>query len=397
MTDSEHQNPGDAPAPQPDGSSEPAVPPPSPYEQPPLPGSEPPAPYGAPYPPHQPPYGQARPPQPAQPPYGQPVYPAQQPPQPYQQQNPFAQTGQAPTGQTPPYGGGQQPPYPPYGAGPQPPVPPYPAQPYPATPQQPEKKKAWPWVLSGCLLLILLLGIGGCVSCTACTVISDVANDRYGYGNRYDYPYGYDYGDSSDSGTIGLFTLSDIEEAFDGDPGKVEDGRCTPGVFEVGKDIEPGRYYFEGSQDQEANFYVFDGEGDGSYSLGEAVVYFGNYFADLEEGDVVAFDAADDLRFYPLSQADFKPAGPPYASGLYRVGTDIPAGMYAVTVNAAAADAAEQDCAAFVMKDLDFDDDSITDTKYVAHGGSQTVTVKDGDYLELYGTTAAPAAEESAS
>ena len=305
-----------------------------------------------------------------------------------------------PGGQAPFCNAGQQPPYPPYGTGQQPPVPPYPMQPpYPSAPQPPEKKKVWPWVLSGCLVLILLLGIGGCVSCTACSVISDVASDRYGYGDRYDYPYGYDYGDSSDSGTTGLFTLSDIKEAFGGDPGKVEDGRCTPGVFEVGvgKDVEPGRYYFEGSQDQEANFYVFDGEGDDSYSLDKAVVYFGNYFADLEEGDVVAFDATDDLRFYPLASAVFEPAGPAYASGLYRVGTDIPAGTYTVTVNDEAAGAAEQDCAAFVMKDLDFDDDSITDTKYVAHGGSQTVTVKDGDYLELYATTASPATGESTS
>ena len=43
------------------------------------------------------------------------------------------------------------------------------------------------------------------------------------------------------------------------------------------------------------------------------------------------------------------------------------------------------------MKDLDFDDDSITDTKYVIAGGSQTVTVQDGDYLELFAAVATPA------
>lgn len=50
----------------------------------------------------------------------------------------------------------------------------------------------------------------------------------------------------------------------------------------------------------------------------------------------------------------------------------------------------DEDSAAFVMKNLDFDDDSIVDTKYVIPGGEQTVTVSNGQYLELFAATATP-------
>ena len=43
------------------------------------------------------------------------------------------------------------------------------------------------------------------------------------------------------------------------------------------------------------------------------------------------------------------------------------------------------------MKDLDFDDDSITDSKPLLRGSTQTVTVEDGEWLELFGTIATPA------
>ena len=36
----------------------------------------------------------------------------------------------------------------------------------------------------------------------------------------------------------------------------------------------------------------------------------------------------------------------------------------------------------------DFDDDSITDSKPLLRGSTQTITVEDGEWLELFGTTA---------
>ena len=42
------------------------------------------------------------------------------------------------------------------------------------------------------------------------------------------------------------------------------------------------------------------------------------------------------------------------------------------------------------MKDLDFDDASIIDSKPLLRGSTQTVTAEDGEWLELFGTIATP-------
>lgn len=335
-----------------------------------------------------------------------------QPAPPYGQQ-PYSSTSQPP--QPPAYGGPQpQQPQSPYAGAPSPhyasagqppqPQPPYPVQPpypaYPAAAQPPQKKKVWPWALCGCLLAFVL-GIGGCVGCVACGALyfdrsyNDSFDPRYD-GPGYGYNHSYENGNPDDYGTSryeGL-TLEDIEKAVGDLPSTVEDGRCTAGVYQIGpgKDIEPGLYFLEGSSDAEGTYYVFDRDDDtGTYSLELAVSYFGNYFAQLEAGDAIAFlPGKDELRMYPSKAASFAPAAP-YENGLYRVGVDIPAGTYTVTVSADASASASQDSAAFVMKDLDFDSDSITQTKYVIAGGSQTVTVTDGDYLELYAAVATPA------
>ena len=99
--------------------------------------------------------------------------------------------------------------------------------------------------------------------------------------------------------------------------------------------------------------------------------------------------SAKSMLMIPADQADFQPQTP-YASGLYRVGQDIPAGTYTITVSPDAPHNASQDYAAYVMKDLDFDDDSIIDSKPLLRGSTQTVTVEDGEWLELFGTIATP-------
>ena len=72
------------------------------------------------------------------------------------------------------------------------------------------------------------------------------------------------------------------------------------------------------------------------------------------------------------------------------MGIDIPAGTYKVVAQSDAPATKSQEAAAYVMKDLDFDDDSILETKYVIAGGSQTITVSQGQYVELYAATMAP-------
>lgn len=286
------------------------------------------------------------------------------------------------------YAAAPQAPYtqPSYGA-PQPP-----ANPYVAVAPKPAKK--WPWVLLGCALAFLM-GLGGCVGFATVGMVADSLHSRADGVHSFDFddlPYGYDPDDLPDSDYYGGFTLSDIKEAAGDLPCDIDDeGKAAPGVYVVGRDIDEGLYFLQGNPSTESECYLFDPEGSGTYSMSAAVTYTGNYFADLENGQVIAFmPSAKSMLMIPADQADFQPQAP-YASGLYRVGQDIPAGTYTITVSPDAPHNASQDYAAYVMKDLDFDDDSITDSKPLLRGSTQTVTVEDGEWLELFGAIATPA------
>lgn len=286
-------------------------------------------------------------------------------------------------------------------------MPPYQQQAYAQPPLQP-RKKAWPWVLGICLLVVVL-GLGGCVGCVSCAMYLDEGyngsfdpryDDSGGTNSGRGYGYGYGSGDDGSgdsSGYEGSLYLSRndieafVEEEYGSLPSRLEDGAGTPGIFEVGvgKDLEPGLYYLEGSQTEESNFLVFEQEGADAYELDDSVVYFGNYFTQLEPGDLIVFAGPKGSHLYPAAKASVEAASP-YQSGVYRVGIDVPAGTYAVTVQAEASAATEYESAAYVMKDLEFEDDSIVETKYVIAGGSQTITVTDGQYVELFAAVMEP-------
>lgn len=272
------------------------------------------------------------------------------------------------------------------------------AQPGAAPTQQ--KRKVWPWILLACLLAFLL-GLGGCAGCTAVGLLLGSNPDaRSGSLHQYDYddiPYGYDSGSNSNSGSsssssdiYGGFTMSDIQNAAEGLSGDIEDGKAASGMYVVGRDIDAGSYFMQGKTNEESNFYIFTPEGSGTYSLKASIVYVGHYFYDLEDGQIIVFiPAGQDLRMIPTDQADFNPSAP-YSSGLYRVGTDIPAGTYTVSVSNDAPASSTQEYAAYVMQDLEFNDDSILETKYLLKGQSQSITVEEGQLLELFGCTATP-------
>lgn len=271
-----------------------------------------------------------------------------------------------------------------YGA-PQPPANPYAVAPKPT--------KKWPWVLLGCALTFLM-GLGGCVSFATVGMVADSLHSRADGVHSFDFddlPYGDAPDDLPDSDYYGGFTLSDIKEAAGDLPCDVDDeGKATPGVYVVGRDIDEGLYFLQGNPSTESEYYLFDPEGFGTYSMDAAVTYTGNYFADLEDGQVVVFmPSSASMLMIPADQADFQPQAP-YASGLYRVGQDIPAGTYSIAVSPDAPRNASQDYAVYVMKDLDFDDDSTTDSKPLLRGSTQTITVENGEWLELFGTTATP-------
>lgn len=306
-----------------------------------------------------------------------------------------------------------------------PPVPPAPAAPVYGyePPAAGGQKRRWPWFLLG-LAVGLVIGLGGCVSCVGLTVAGYESALDYAPGEDYDYHYGYGddysydyddpyhtwppeddyepYSDSDDATTLAL-TYNEVTRLLEaegiqaGAPGA--DGACPKGYYTVGAsgDIPAGLYYLEGG-DAVSHYYVFDGDGGtgkgSAYDLDDSVQYLGNYFAELDEGDLIAFDpAVEGAVMRPAPATSTEPTAP-YGNGCYRVGIDIPAGTYTITaLPLPEGESTDEvlESAAYVMDDLDFDDDSIVDTQYVIAGGKQTVTVADGQYLELFGAQAAPA------
>ncbi len=257
------------------------------------------------------------------------------------------------------------------------------------------QKKIWPWIALACVLAFLL-GLGGCVGCTAVTTLVGAAtHNREDTLHQFEYDDPYSYGidpdNLPDSDLYGGFTMDDIRGAAGDVQGDVQDGNvASEGVYVVGRDLSAGRYFMQGDPSVESSYYLFTPEGSGTFSLKSAISYTGNYFGDLEDGDIVVFlPKVPDARMLPATDADFAPQAP-YTGGLYRVGEDIPAGTYRLTVSDDAPKTVTQDYAAYVMADLDFNDDSILETHYLLHGISQEVTVEDGQWLELFGATATP-------
>ncbi|MCI8468755.1 MAG: hypothetical protein HFJ75_04585 [Eggerthellaceae bacterium] len=312
---------------------------------------------------------------------------------------------------------GYAPPQPPYGTAPAAGSPPppygYPAYPgYAAQPPAPPRPaRRWPWVVAGFLLAFILL-VGGCASCAVAHIITSSGSTRSDVTGPHDYayPYGYDdddldydelydlyHGDDVDDGIDGVYTYGDVMTALNLMPGDPADGAFPRGLYRVGADGElaPGRYHLGGTDDAVGEYYVFERyDGDASegtlYQLDDSVIYFGGYFTDLDEGDLIAFLPPEGQMMEPASDEPVA-AEPPYVNGCYRVGVDIPAGTYEVTVASQSAAVTDVESGAFVMRDLAFDEDSIVETRYVIAGGRQRVTVVDGQYLELFAAQAVPA------
>lgn len=315
----------------------------------------------------------------------------------------------------PPYGSAQAP-YgaPAYAAG----VPPYGTAGAPA-PQRPTRP--WPWVAFGCLMAFILV-VGGCTSCAVAGAVfssldarsrsydgyqvpytydydSDDYGYGYGYGDGYGDGYGYGYGDTSDpDAEAGTFRYDEIAELLGLDGGRIVDGACSEGLYAVGEkaDIAPGLWLLGGTDAEPGEFYVFrpaDGakgaQASTDYELIRGVSYFGWYFTPLEEGDLIAYRPPEGCTMR-VAGDDPVSAEPPYRNGCYRVGTDIPAGTYEVTVLRESALASDAEAGAYVMNDLEFNDGSVVDAKLVIVGGRQRVTVTDGQYLELFAAQAVP-------
>ena len=250
-------------------------------------------------------------------------------------------------------------------------------------PAQPAKS-AKPWVVAACIVAVVAL-VAVVVSCVllARSVASlDAAAESVDVADVYE-----DEGDDGESTSEG-YTLDELYSAFGAESGTAADNTANAGVYVVGVDLDPGIYYLEGSQDGLGWYYTFDATGDDTYTLDDSVVYVGNYMVELAEGDVIMFEPPDsELLMFPVEQADVTVSST-LESGLYRVGEDIPAGTYLVSASPLDDFGDYFTSAAYVMSDLEFLDDSITGSYDLSSGGTQSVVVEDGDYLELFGATA---------
>jgi|GEM_PF-3913251 len=225
---------------------------------------------------------------------------------------------------------------------------------------QSQPRPVWPWVLGACVLVFILF---------IAAMFSHSTPSMWGYSEE-------------------LRNSLKSEYDFFNDFGDEDKGKYSTGVYEVGvgKDIKPGLYFLEGSQTLEGSFKLFKKEKDGEYYLGASIVYFGNYLADLKEGELIDFWAPEDSQFFLAPEVEFDALDIPYKSGCYRVGIDIPAGTYRVTAQPGALDIENLsgEPAAIIMDDLDWNEDSIVGEYYVMVGESHTITLEEGQILELY-------------
>lgn len=199
------------------------------------------------------------------------------------------------------------------------------------------------------------------------------------------------------------FTFDELLEDHDLPLGHEQDDAFEKGAYVVGTADAPaaGTYHVAGTDDETGDLTVYaPAEEAGTYRLSYGISYLGFTLIDLKEGDAVFFDPPtehDVMRTFDPAQATGSYQAP-FGSGLYRAGTDIPAGTYTVTQSDQAAPAlAAKGFAqpqAIVYSSLDFSADNkvIEETLPPLEEGPLTVqvTVEDGQYLELYGCTANP-------
>lgn len=313
---------------------------------------------------------------------------------------PQPQAAQQPGYYAAPVGQGQ----PPYGQ------PPYNAYPYntpPAPPAPPIARKTSHKGAIAAIIVVLVLaavfGIGGCTACTAAVLTLDAGSNYEDLPFNDDTTPPPDYGSDdtafmnqslrstfglSGSGSITESDLATIKDTAFPNATTAPDaqGRYAAGIYRVGTDIPAGTYWFSGSSTDLSYFYVLVNTlDDNTYDTIYANSYYGHNLMELLDGDVLVLDNNGTMEPIEAMTDAFTP---PYHSGVYRVGTDIPAGTYYLGVG----DGADDISACFVMSDLYFDDSSyLYSSTFLPGDDPGTVTLEDGTYVELYNMTMRPA------
>ena len=155
-------------------------------------------------------------------------------------------------------------------------------------------------------------------------------------------------------------------------------------MYFVGSDLPQGSYWFTGSNDELSYFFILEPtETEGTFNVDHINNYYGHNLMEVEEGEVLVL--VNNGTMQPLDS--FKETfSAPYLSGTYRVGTDIPAGTYQLSLGEA-----NDYSACYVMSDLDFDTDSyLYEAYYIEGDDPEEITLDEGTYVELYNMSMKP-------
>ncbi len=275
----------------------------------------------------------------------------------------------------------------------------------PVPPSAPKKGNRGVVIAIVAAIIVLLLGMAGCSACTVAALSS--GTDGYlgsTHGSPQNIPsFDDDHNDSStDSETDQAYLNAQTRSAFDlqgssalteeelsqVQAGYFENSSIAPnsegvypqGVFHVGTDLPAGSYWFSGSNSALSYFFILQPTSNGAntYNTVHVNSYYGHNLMNLEDGEVLIL--ANSGTMTPLSKMTERFTSP-YGSGVYRVGTDIPAGSYRIIVG----DGAETYSAYYVMSDLNYSNDSYLESNYFVSGDTGTeITLEEGTYVELY-------------
>lgn len=188
--------------------------------------------------------------------------------------------------------------------------------------------------------------------------------------------------------SIDNFTKSELEELQEKyfASAKATGDNTPQGIYFVGekKGLKAGTYWMGGSDTQLSYYFVLTKSGN-TYNCKLNNNYYGHNLITVNDSEVLIVINGT-KGFCDISKMT-DTFSDPYTNGVFRVGTDIPAGTYRLK---AGKDSSTY-YAYYVMKDLSYEGDYITEEKQTSDANTfstYTVTLHEGEYLELFNATA---------
>lgn len=298
--------------------------------------------------------------------------------------------------------------------------PPQTGQPYHQTPEQPKKKKKWLIPVIIVALIVVVLGIAGCVAAfniattafdSSTSSVSEQLSDEdtpqsdaddtssetsdYLTTNNEYVRYFFGINSSSTEGaSITTDELNTIQKTYFEGESKLpdEEGYYEEGVYFIGTDIPEESYWFDGEDDEPSYFFILQPSetSEDAYDVVHVNMYYGHNYMNLYDGEVLILANDDEMIDVASCTETYNP---PYENGMYLVGYDIPAGTYQLSLGEA-----NDYSAYYVMQDLEYNSDStLYSAKYISGDQPETITLVEGTYIELYNMNMTPVSSDSGS